>query len=422
MNMISHTLNVAWKEIQLLAKDRGNLAVLFLLPILFSSLYGTINLQLAGGGDAIISLDVCLVNQDDGIFGEEIAKALKGIDELNVETFDMVADAEQRVAEGEATAAIVIPADFTQEIDVYTPTSIDVIIDPAQPESANIVTEIMSQIVAEVTIWGEVQYGVRTILDESGLLAEASPQERRAVEAQTLGAVMTQLSEMRRTPAIVVASEDLEGATVTLKGVFAMFFAFLFPSITVMFIFFIVGGAAASLLNEREMGTLRRLLAGPIPRGAIIAGKMLAYVLLVCLQVVVLFAVGSIFFGMPLGKSPVGLALLTLTVGLVATAMGMLVAALAKTPKQADNVGTVLGFVLGGIAGCMGGGGSEPITRSEGFMAVLSRFTPHAHAIEGYYRLMAESGTFMDVLPQMGILLAMGIVFFLIAVWRFRFE
>ena len=422
MNMISHTLNVAWKEIQLLAKDRGNLAVLFLLPILFSSLYGTINLQLADGGDAIISLDVCLVNQDDGIFGEEIAKALKAIDELNVETFDIVADAEQQVAEGEATAAIVIPADFTQEINAYTPTSIDVIVDPAQPESANIVTGIMSQIVAEVTIWGEVQYGVRTILDESGLLAEASPQERRAVEAQTLGAIMTQLSEVRRTPAIVVANEDLEGATVTLKGVFEMFFAFLFPSITVMFIFFIVGGAAASLLTEREMGTLRRLLAGPIPRGAIIAGKMLAYVLLVCLQVVVLFAVGSIFFGMPLGKSPVGLALLTLILALVATAMGMLVAALAKTPKQADNVGLVLGFVLGGIAGCMGGGGSEPITRSEGFMAVLSRFTPHAHAIEGYYRLMAESGTFMDVLPQVGILLAMGIVFFLIAVWRFRFE
>jgi ABC-2 type transport system permease protein len=422
MNTISHILNVAWKEIQLLAKDRGGLAVLFLLPLLFSSLYGTINLQVAGGGDTTISLDVCLVNQDEGMFGEEIAKALKAIDELNIETFDSVADAEQQVAEGESTAAIVIPADFTQEMNGYTPTSIDVIIDPAQPESANIVTGIMSQVVAEMTIWGEVQYGIRTILDESGLLTEASPQERRAVEAQALGAIMTQLSEVRRTPAIVVASEDLEGATVTIEGVFGMFFAFLFPSITVMFIFFIVGGAAVSLLTERETGTLRRLLAGPIPRGAIIAGKVLAYVLLVCLQVVVLFGVGSIFFDMPLGESPVGLVLLTLAVALVATAMGVLVAALAKTPKQADNVGMVLGFVLGGISGCMGGSGSAPITRSEGFMADLSKFTPHAHAIEGYYRLMAENGTFMDVLPQIGILLAMGIVFFLIAVWRFRFE
>jgi hypothetical protein len=48
--------------------------------------------------------------------------------------------------------------------------------------------------------------------------------------------------------------------------------------------------------------------------------------------------------------------------------------------------------------------------------------TPHAHAVEGYYRLMVENATFIQVLPQIGILLAFGIVFFLIAVWRFRYE
>jgi len=416
---IFQTLSVAWKEIQLLAKDRGSLAVLFLLPLLFSSLYGSINLQLAGDDDAIILLDVCLVNQDEGVFGEEIAKALKGIEELNVETFDAVADAEQRVAEGEATAVIVIPADFTQEINAYTPTAIDVIVDPAQPESASIVTGIMNQVVAEVEIWGEVQYGIRTILDESGLLADASAQERRAMEAQSLGVIMTQLNEMRRTPAIVVTSEDLEGTKIA--GGITIYFALLFPGITVMFVFFFVGGAAASLLTERETGTLRRLLAGPIPRGAIIAGKMLAYMLLVCLQVVVLFGVGSIFFGMPLGKSPVALVLLTLVLALVATAMGMLVAALTKTPKQADNVGMVLGFVLAGIGGCIAMT-PTPITRSEGFMSVLSRLTPHAHAVEGYYSLMAENATLTQVLPEIGILLAMAVVFFLIAMWRFEFE
>jgi len=420
--MIRNTFAMAWKEIQLLVRDRGLLAVLFLLPLLFTSLYGGMNMQAAGGGDAIISLDVCLVNQDEGIFGEEIAKALNSIAELNVETFDGVADAEQRVAEGEATAAIVIPAGFTANMDAYTPTTIEVMVDPAQPESVSIVTEIMNQVIGEVTIWGEVQYGIRTVLDESGLLAGASIEEQRAVGAQTLGVIMTQLSEMRRTPAIVVASEDLEGATVTIAGALQAFFAFLFPAITVMFIFFIVGAAADSLLTERETGTLRRLLAGPIPRGAIIAGKMLAYVLLVCLQVVVLFGVGNIVFDLPLGESPVGLVLLTLTVALVANAMGMLVATLAKTPNQAANIGLVLGFVLAGIGGCMNPGLSAPITRSEGFMATLSKLTPHAHAVEGYYRLMAENGTLINVLPQMGILLAFGVVFFLIAVWRFKFE
>ncbi len=419
MNTVSHTLSVAWKEIQLITKDRGSLAVLFLLPLLFGSLYGSINLQVNSDDSPIILLDVILVNQDDGIFGEEVAKALEDIAELSIETFDVVADAEQQVAKGEATAAIVIPADFTHKIAAYTPTAIDVIVDPAQPESASIVTGIMNQVVTEVTIWGEVQYGIRTLLDESGLLADASTQERRAIEVQSLGAIMTQLNELRRTPAIVVASEDLEGAKIA--GGITIYFALMFPGITVMFVFFIVGLVAASLLTERETGTLRRLLAAPIPRGAIIAGKMLAYMLLICLQVVVLFSVASIFFGMPLGKSPVALVLLTLALALAATAMGMLVAALSKTPQQADNIGTVLGFVLGGIGGCIAVT-PTPLTRSEGFMGVLSKLTPHAHAVEGYYRLMGENATFVQVLPEIGILTAIGSVFFVIAVWRFKFE
>ncbi len=420
MSAISHTLSVAWKEIQLISKDRGSLAVLFLLPLLFGSLYGGINLKMAGNGDdPTILLDVCLVNEDAGIFGVEVAKALKGIDELQIETFDSVTDAEQRVADGEATAAILIPADFTQKINAYTPTAIEVIVDPAQPESASIVTGIMNQVVAEVTIWGEVQYGIRTILDESGVLADASAEVRRAVEAQNLGVIMTRLNEMRRNPAIVVTSEDLEGAKI--EGGITIFFALMFPGITVMFVFFTVGMSGASLLSEREAGTLRRLLAAPIPRGAIIAGKMLAYMLLVCLQVVVLFGVANILFDMPLGKSPVALVLLTLALALVATALGMLVAALSGTAQQADNIGTVLGFVLAGIGGCIAMS-QTPLTRTEGFMGVLSNLTPHGHALEGYYRLMAENATFVQILPEIGILLAMGVVFFLVARWRFRFE
>jgi hypothetical protein len=35
---------------------------------------------------------------------------------------------------------------------------------------------------------------------------------------------------------------------------------------------------------------------------------------------------------------------------------------------------------------------------------------------------MAENASFVQILPQIGFLLAMGVVFTLIAVWRFRFE
>jgi len=419
MKSIYDTLSVAGKEIRLIVADRGLLAVLLLLPILLGSLFAGLNLMLATEeGDPNILLDVILVNEDTGNFGREMAKSIMAIDELQVTNLNNVSTAEQKVAKGEVAAAIIVPANFSSDIDSYTPTEIEVIIDPGQAETASIVTGIMNQVAGEVTIWGEIQYGIRTIMSESELISEASPEQLRGIEAQNLGVIMTQLNEMRRNPAIAVISEDLEGVAVA--GGVELFITFLFPAFTVMFIFFIVGAESSSLLREREEGTLRRILASPIRRWTVIAGKMLAYGLLVCLQVAILFTLGYLAFNITLGSDPLALVAITLAVAFVAVSMGMLIAAFARTSKQADNVGMVLAFVFAGIGGAFPTW--PPMFRSGGFIGVLSKFTPHAHALEGYYSVMAENAGLANILPQIGILLLMGLVFFLIAVWRFKFE
>jgi len=421
MNTIRYVLSVAWKETQLISRDRGALGVLFLLPLLMGTLIAGPNLMYARrGAQAAISLDVALVNADSGQFGTEVAKAIQSITQLKVETLPSATDAEAMVAHGQATAAILIPADFSQKIDAYTPTVVDVILDPAEPESSSIVAGIMNQVVSEVTIWGEVQYGVRSMLDQSGLLSTATAERRRAIEAQNLGVIMTRLNEMRRDPVIAVVSEDLAG--VKSGDWLPKYLAYVFPGFTVYFIFFIVGMAAASLLSERESGVLRRLVAAPIPAGAVIAGKMLAYMALACLQVIVLLSVAHIAFEVPLGLHPLALVPLSVTVAFTATSLGMLVAALSKTSKQADSLGMVMGFVLGAIGGAIPLGPGSMLFRQAGLMGLLARLTPQAHGVEAFYRVMAEDGTLGQILPQIGILLAMGLAFFLIARWRFRFE
>lgn len=420
MNAVSYTLSVARKEIQLMLKERGSLAIFLLMPLLLGSVMGGINYAAWGReAEASILLHVSLANLDaDGGYAIEVVKAIQSIDELEVKVYDTAAAAEEQVAKGEAAAAIVIPTGFSQDIYTYTPTEIEVILDPGQQEGAAIVNGIMNQVVAEVTVWGEVQYGIRAVLDQSGLLAEASPEQQGAIAAQSLGAIMTVLNEMRSTPVISVETENLE--KVKIEGGFESFMAVLFPGVTVMFIFFGTSWLAPALLKERKEGTLRRLLTAPIPRGAIIAGKMIAFMLLACLQVVVLFGVANLGFQMPLGRSPLALVVLTLIVSFVSTALGMMVAALSKSAKQADSLGMLLGFVLAGLGGCLGA--RLPFARSGGLLGILSSLTPHGHALEAYYRLLAENGTFVDVLPRLGILAAAGVVFFAVAVWRFRFE
>jgi linearmycin/streptolysin S transport system permease protein len=422
VNAIALTLSFAWKELRIVFRDRGSLAVLFLLPLIMGSLIGGANIASAKSQiEALISLKIGLVNQDSGAFGVVIDKALQEINILKITSYATPAEAENLVARGKLAAAIFIPTDFSQLIDAHTPTQVGVVVDPAQPESASIVAGIMNQVAGEVIIWGEVQFGVREVLSTSGLLDSATSQERRAVEAQSLGAIMTRLNEMRKNPIISVVSEDLQSAKV--EGNWAiLFLANLIPGITVMFIFFGVGATASSLLNERESGTLRRVLASPVPRGTMIAGKMLAYMLVACLQVVVLFAVARLGFGMPLGNSPLGLVVITVAVAFVATALGMLVATLARSADQAGTIGSILALVIGGVGGSIPMGSAAPTFRAPGLQGTLAHLAPHGYAVEAYYRVMAEKAGMVDVLPLVGVLVVMGLVLFTVAALRLKFD
>lgn len=418
MNAIEHTLTIAWKELQLLTKDRGALAVLFLLPLITASTMGGANLGSARSQGGVL-VKVCLVNQDSGAFGQNVAAAVEAIPALAVTRYDSAAEAESVVAKGEATAAIVIPADLTRKIEAYTPTSVEVIVDPGQPAAASIVTGIMNKAVAEVGIWGEISYGIRAILSDSGQLAQAGPEALQALQAQSLGTIMTTLDEVRRTPAISVVSQAKD--KVTVPGGISAYLAYLFPGLVVMFIFFGVTTSAKSLRRERETGTLRRLLAAPVPRGAVISGTMLAYVVLGFLQTVVILLVGRLAFNMPLGNSPAGLVVHTLAVTVAAASMGVMIAALARSSRQADTIALILGFVLGGLGGCIAMG-MTPLTRSGGVIQTLALLTPQGHGVEGFYRLMVEQGTFLRALPESAILLGMAVLFCLIGTWRYKFE
>ena len=414
--MVKKALAVAGKELAILFKDRGVLAVLFLLPLVLASLFGSLSrsMMAPSEGEAAVSMPVALVNQDGGPYGRQIADTLRRIEALEVSASDSAAQASQAVADGDALAAVVIPADFSTRVDGYEPAQIQVIVDPTQAQYASIITGIMNEVVGPVVLQGELQYGIRAVMDRSGLFKDAAPELLRAAEAQSLGAIMTQLQKQQVSPWIAVKSEDLGG--VEARGPFNSF-SYTIPSFTAMFAFFLVGVVAQSMWVEKEQGSFRRLMAAPIHRGAIIAGKMIAYMGVVCLQVLVFFTVGNGVFDMPLGNSPLGLVLLALALALAATGLGMLVAALARSSRQADNLGTVLGFVLAAVGGCIG----YPLFRVGGLIGVISRLTPHAHAIMGFMSLF-DGADVVAVLPQVGILAGMGVVFFVIAMWRFKFE
>ena len=427
MNSIRNSLRMAKKDLKILFKDRGQLAVIFGLPLLlgliFSGQYALIGGSARPSGEPRLVIKAWIVNEDEGPYGAQVVEVLDSIQTLRLARSRTVDVADEKVAEGEAAAAIIIPADFSAQIDANQPVKLQLIKDPTQQVESQIVAQILNDALAELSVRAEIEYGIRAVYAKTGALEGADAEVIRATQAQIMGVIWTGVQETRQNPAIAVEREDLAGET-TVLSIGSLASALFMPMFATMFAFFLVGFMAESILGEKEAGSFRRLLAAPIQRGTVIAGKMVAFVGVVFLQMLLLLGLGSALFDMPLGDSPLGLVALTLMLALASTGMGMAVGSLARTKKQAGNIGMVLGFVFYLASGLTSSSRylSNPAFQSEGLTYYLAHLTPNAHAFDGYIKLMLNGGGLEDILPNMLALLGFGVVFFLIGVWRFKYE
>lgn len=431
MNVIRSSLRLARKDLKVLFKDRGQLAVLFVLPLLFALLLGAPGMTARGlvtvSGEARLSIKTYIVNEDQGPYGAQVEDALQGILPLHMHRLRTVDEADQRVADGEAAAAIILPSDFSTRLEAGQQARVQLIKDPAQQVEAQIVAGILNEVLTEFAVRAEIAHGILSVYEKTGVLETADPELVRAAQAQTMDGIWTAVQEIRQNPAIAVQREDMAGEARELPAS-GVVFAYAMPMFATMFAFFLVGFMAESILRDKEAGSFRRLLAAPIHPAAVLAGKMLAFIGVVFLQMVVMFGICKALFAMPLGDSPLGLLALTLALALAATSLGMLIGATAQTSKQAGSIGLVSGFVLFFASGSINpvnitvGGVAEVNYPPEGFMFYVSRLTPNTHAFDGYLKLMLYGADLVDILPNILALLGFATVFFLVAIWRFKFD
>lgn len=194
------------------------------------------------------------------------------------------------------------------------------------------------------------------------------------------------------------------------------------PAWTLFGVFFIAGQLAGSVLEEKRLGTFRRLLAAPVTRGGVLVGKLIPYLLLNLVQIAVMFAFGILvmpLFGAPRlhVAHPLALAAISFAASLVATSLGLLIAALAKTNDQVGGLGTLLVITMAALGGVM-----VPSAVMPDAMRAIGRATPHSWALAAYRKVLVDGAGVMDVTPEVGALLGFALAFLALAVWRFRWD
>jgi ABC-2 type transport system permease protein len=200
----------------------------------------------------------------------------------------------------------------------------------------------------------------------------------------------------------------------------ALRYQLLVPAYTVMFAFFLVLTLGWLFVAERRQGTLKRLRAAPLSRAQILLGKLLPCYVVSVAQGLILLGAGRVVFGMNWGADPFWLLPVVFTTSLAATGMALLVAAVARTETQVSIYGTLLVLVLAGLSGSMMG--DRELMPEQ--MQVISRFTPHAWALDAYNQLLLnlENPNLRIVATACAVLAGFGLGFTILAWWLLRLD
>jgi ABC-2 type transport system permease protein len=175
-------------------------------------------------------------------------------------------------------------------------------------------------------------------------------------------------------------------------------------AMAIMFVFFATQYGALAILADRQVGTLSRLLAAPISPIAILLGAALASFVLGLVSMSVLVVATTLLQGAAWGPPAL---VATLIVAAVCAAMGisLLVGSIARTPQQAGGLNAIVAISLSAIGGVF-----IPVSQAPEALAQLSQVTPHFWFLRGIDTLAVSTAGFVDIVPSIGILLAMGLV------------
>jgi ABC-2 type transport system permease protein len=108
------------------------------------------------------------------------------------------------------------------------------------------------------------------------------------------------------------------------------------------------------LTGYRERGILRRLNATPVGAGRLLGAQLTVNVSVALVATLGILVVGAAGFGVPLPRQPAGFAVALILTAAAMVGLGLLIASLARNPRVAGAVGTMLFLALMFFAGLWG--------------------------------------------------------------------
>jgi ABC-2 type transport system permease protein len=393
---------IGLKDLRITMRDRAALGILLGMPMILILILGSALGNLAAN---IEKIPVAIVNTDKGKVGAKITDGFFTDPQLTklflARRMHDPIEARAAVERGDLAGALVVPSDFSRHLNTGRPSQLTIYADPGRQITGSVfrgVAEAVSTRVSAASIAARTSAfyvaSVRTN-DPSFIYAVIGKAVQSASETGALSAV------------------KIDETTAT-RGIEISTLSYYAGAMSIMFIMFGAMFGAFSLIRERDTWTLPRMLITPASRGDIVGGKMFGVFVVGMLQFGVLFGFTSAI-GVTWGD-PVAVALVATSTVAAATGLSLLIASIAKTVRSVSGVAQIAIQASAAL-----GGSFFPVTQFPAWLQPVHYLTVNGWAIDGVLQTM-RGGSVASVLPNVGVLLLMGTVFFAVGAWRLNWE
>ena len=293
-------LAVIVKEFRQISRDRRTLTILLFVPAFFLLLYGY-----ALSFD-IRNIPLAVEDKDRSSASREVISSF-----VNSGYFDIVsiistdADIDRLLDRGDARAVLVIPARFGRDVRTARPTSLQLIVNG---DNANTATTV-------------VAYGL-------GLISAVSA--RYELEARLGSATGPLLTVEPR----IWYNPELRSTLFLVPGLIA-YIAMLTAVVS----------TALSIVREKEVGTMEQVRMSPVGPLAYVIGKTVPYFLVSLVSAMAIVGAAMLLFDVPMRGSWL-LLILSVSLFLVgALAFGVLISTLAETQQVAFQLAVLTSYM-----------------------------------------------------------------------------
>ena len=358
-------LHIALLELKMYLLNRAELAFSLALPMaLFALMYFSF------ADDAAFSADAHVVDRDGGSHAREFVRRLDALDEIDVRERTM-REVESELARSAITMAVTIPPGFSAAIDAGETATLTFMRRGNGGDTGQIVASV-----ARATAQG-LAGDIRVASLAWLMVAPRVSWEEANAAAQAA------LDRARQTPPVVVQTRGVsadEGPDLVDR---------MLPGMIVMFLLFAITLSAQTIVEERRVGTLERLMTTRLSVSGLFVGKFLSGVLRASAQSAVLLALGFAVLRAGGAAEFAQIMALCVCVAAAVSGIGLIIAALARTRDQAIWAAVVFTMSMTIFGGTF-------FDVSGGALSTISQFTITRYAVDAMSAILSSGESIAD--------------------------